>query len=204
MVVVHVVEVGSSREFRALVAVAELHVLQFLGFQVLHLVVLVIVARGLLVAYGVAGVYTVMPVYLIVDSKLRVEEVEVVVCPISFRAVLVDVIVAWILHAVSHVAVLQVNVSVESFKESPRFLGVYVEVCLPCPVAVILIARIEPFGLLLCPQHLAPVVADVLVPSSAERCLVVGLVVVVDAGHYTVEVILHYLLARQVALKLFV
>ena len=202
MVVVHVIEVGSSRELRALVAVAELHVLQLLCLEVLHLVVLVVVARRLLVAYGVARVEAVVLVNLVVDSELRVEEVEVVVCPIALRAILVDVIVAWVLHAVAHVAVLQVYVRVQAREERPRLLGVDVEVRLPRPVAVILISGIEAVGLVLRPQHLAPVVADVFVPSAAERSLVVGLVVVVDAGHEAVEVVLHYLLSRQVAFQL--
>ena len=45
-------------------------------------------------------------------------------------------------------------------------------------------------------------VADIFVPSTAEGSLVVRLVVVVDTCHHTVEVILHELLTRQVALEL--
>ena len=94
----------------------------------LHFIVLVVVACGLLMADSVAGIEAIVAVELIVDAKLRVEEVEVVVCPVALRTVLVDVIVAGILHAVAHVAILQVYVSVETGEEGPRFFCIDIEV----------------------------------------------------------------------------
>ena len=202
MVVIHIIEVGTGGELLTLITVAELNVLQFLSFQMLHFIVLVVVARGLLMADGVAGIEAVVAVELIVDTKLRVEEVEVVVCPVAFRAVLVDVIVAGILHAVAHVTILQVYVSVETGEEGPRLFRIDVEVGLPCAVAVIFVSGIERVDLVLCPQHLTPMVADIFVPSAAEGSLIVRLVVVVDTCHHAVEVILHELLTCQVALEL--
>ena len=199
VVVVHVIEIGACCELRALIAIAKLHVLQLLGLQVLHLVVLVVVARGLLVAQGVTGIHAVVLVYLVVETELRVEEVEVVVCPVSLRAVHVDIIVARILHAVSHMAILQVEVGVETGEEGPRLLGIDVEVGLPRAVPVILVARVELVDFVLGPEHLSPVVADVFVPTAAEGRLEVFLVVVVDACHDAIEVVLHDLLACQVA-----
>ena len=223
MVVVHVIEVHACGEYGTLVVVAQLPVLEFFGFQMADIVVLIVVACRLLVADGVADIEAVVAVELIVESGFRVEEIEIIVCPQLIVGV-GTIPVARVLQTETHVTVLQVDVGVESRQEGPCSLAVDVEVALPCFVAVILkvgihrgcglirschcavgILQLVAVGILIyiirCsrfPDDLAEVLAVVAVPSCTKCCLQVLLVVVVNAGDGSVEVIVHLLLAYEV------
>ena len=137
MVVIHIIEVGAGRELRALITVAELHVLQLLGLQMVDVVVLIVVACRLLVADGVADIEAVVAVELIVESGFRVEEVKIIVGPeLVVRVGAVPV--ARVLQPEANMTVLQVDVGIQSRQESPCSLAVDIEVALPSLVAIVL------------------------------------------------------------------
>ena len=204
VLVVHPVEVGAGREHRALVLIAGLQVVQPLGLGHLQLgvdVVLEVVARRLLVGDGVGGVHLVVGRQVVVDAELGVEEVVRLLHLVDDALIDVPVdVVGGPVHLDADVAVLQVDEGVQARQQVVGQLAVDVEVGLPRVVVVVLVVGGKVVDGLLHPRHVAEVAAVVAVPAAAEGGLQAALVVVDERGHGAVEVVVHPLLAYQVAL----
>ena len=201
VVVEHIVEVHASREAATAVLIAHLNILQAFGLEVLDVVVLIIVAHGLAVRHGIRGVEAVVAVEFVVEAHLGVEEVEIVVRPQAL-CLATDIPVGRVLQAIAHVAVLQICETAQAAQKLPFGLCVNVEVGFPGAVSVVFMADGQIVERLLHPEHLAKVVADVLVPSAAEDSLEAAVGMVVERGDGAIEIVLHFLLAHEVGLEL--
>ena len=100
--------------------------------------------------------------------------------------------------------ILQVEEAVQSLHEFIVHLAIDVPIGLLGIVAIILVVgqQLEPFRHLLHPFHESEVIAVILIPSATQDGLDVIVVVIDQRGHKGKEVVVHLLLADQVALHL--
>ena len=140
---------------------------------------------------------------VVVQAKLRIKEVEGVVDHI-FAIRVSPLPVARILHPIADMAILQVEEAVQSLHELIVHLAIDVPVGLLGIVTIILVVgqQFETFWHLLHPFHESEVIAVILIPSATQDSLDVIVVVIDQRGHKGVEVVVHLLLADQVALHL--
>ena len=151
---------------------------------------------------GIRGIDLMMRRDVVVQAKLRIEEVEVVVDHIL--AIRISPLpIAWVLHSIADMTILQVEEAVQSLHEFIVHLAIDVPIGLLGIVAIILVVgqQFEPFRHLLHPFHESEVIAIVFVPSATQDRLDVILVVIDQRGHKGVEVVVHLLLTDQVALQ---
>ena len=116
---------------------------------------------------GIRGIDFMMRRDVVVQTKLRIEEVEGVVDNI-FAVRISPLPVAWILHLIANMAILQVEVAVESWQEIVVHLTIDVPVSLLGIGTIILVVRLqfETFRHMLHPFHQAEVIAVIFVPSA--------------------------------------
>ena len=96
-------------------------------------------------------------------------------------------------------AILQVNVGIQSAQELVGHLSIDVEVGLLRLVVVVFVVRHQSINRILHPCYQTVVVTFILVPSASQYSLQVALVVILNRSHSTIEVVSHLLLAHQVA-----
>ena len=201
--IVHPVEVSTSSEHLALVLVSKLQVVQTLSLGHLQFgidVVLEVVAGRLLVSDGVRDIHLVVGCDVVVDSELGVEEVERLVHVVDDALVVVPVdFVRGSFHLDAHMTVLQVDIGIQSTQEFVGHLTIHVEVCLLGIVVIVFVVWQQSVDGTLDPLDQSEVIAIVFVPAATQSSLQVALVVILNGGYDTIEVIVHLLLAYQVA-----
>ena len=150
---------------------------------------------------GIRRIHLVVRVDVVVESELGVEEVVPVADVIDDAQLGIPVdVVRRSVHLDADVAILQVDEAVQTRQQVVRHLAVQVEVHLARLVVIVLVVRYQLVDGSLHPLDVAEVAANVAVPAAADGCLQVAVVVIVDGRHGPVEVVVHLLLAHQVAL----
>ena len=199
----HPVDVGTSRELLTLELIADLQVVQALCLQFGAEIVLIVVTCRLLMGDGIRGIHLMVRRDVVVQSELRVEEVELVVDD-GLTVGISPIPVARMLHLIADMTVLQVDESVQARHEVVVHLAIDVPVGLLRVVTVVFEVwqQLQPRRHVLHPLHESEVVAAVLVPATAEGSLDILTVVIHQRGHHRIEVIVHLLLTDQVALQL--
>ena len=138
---------------------------------------------------------------VVVDAEFGIEEVERLVHVVDDALVGVPVdFVRRTVHLDAYMPVLQVHVGAEPRQQVVSYLAIDVEVRLFRLVIIVFVVRHQHVNRTLDPFDQSEVVAFVFVPAAPNGSLQVLLVVIDDGGHSTVEVVVHLLLAHQVAL----
>ena len=138
---------------------------------------------------------------VVVQSELRVEEVEVVVDN-DLSVLICSIPVAWVLHFIANMAILQVDEAIQTRHKVVVDFAINVPVSLLGVVAIILEIRLKIIALwkVLHPLYESEVVAIVLVPTTSKYSLYVCMIVIYDRSHKSIEIVVHLLLANQIAL----
>ena len=100
-----------------------------------------VVAGRFAMSDGIGGVDTVMTVYVIVQTSLRIEEVEVAVQVVLNLSVVIPFIRPSV-HLVVDVAILQVGVGAQTLGKFPVHLRIDVSVGLARVIAIVLTVRL--------------------------------------------------------------
>ena len=151
--------------------------------------------------YGIRDIDLVVGRNIVVQSGLGVEEVERFLHVVDNALVGVPVdFIGGADHLYAEVTILHIDIRIQSGQEVVRQFAVDVEVSLLGILVVIGAVGHQVVDGVLHPLDDSKVVAVILVPATAERSLQVLAVVVVQRGHNTIEVVVHLLLAHQVAL----
>ena len=138
---------------------------------------------------------------IVIQSGLGVKEIERFFHIVNDALVGVPVnFVGGANHLYANVAVLHIDIRIQPRQEVVHQFAVDVEIGLLGILIVIGVVRHQFADRHLHPFDLSEVVAIILVPAATERSLQILVVVVVQRGHYAVEVVVHLLLAHQVAL----
>ena len=145
VLVVHPVEVSTSGERPALVFIAHFQVVQSLGLRHLQSgiqAVLEVVARRLLVGNGIRHENLVVGGDVVVQANFRIEEVERLFHVIDDA--LVDIPVDFIgrtIHLETYMAILQIDVGIQSAQDFVGHLSIDVEIGLLRLVVVVFVVR---------------------------------------------------------------
>ena len=152
---------------------------------------------------GIRSIDFMMRRDVVVQAKLRIEEVELVVDHI-FAIRISPLPVARILHPIADMAILQVKETIQSLHEFIVHLTIDIPVSLLGIVAIILVVgqQLQTLRHVLHPFHESEVIAVIFIPSATQDRLDVILVVIHQRSHNSKEVVIHLLLADQVALQL--
>ena len=135
VVVVHPVQICSCRENLALVLIAKLQVTQtfclcmgIFSVRILHLLDEVIAYR-LLVDDAIRNIHSVVAGYVIVQTKLWIEEVVVVIDNITSIEVH-TIHHTWVLQLIVHMTILQIHIGIQVPQQSIVHLAIYIKVSL--------------------------------------------------------------------------
>ena len=152
---------------------------------------------------SIRDVYLVVGVDIVVESKLRIEEIVLLVNDIVASEAVANEPVAWVLHLHIYMAILQVEEGAETLDKLIVRFAIDIEVGLLGIVAIVLkVIVASDVTVYLVPKHISPVVTIIFVPTTTNVCGEILLVVVVDRGDSTIEVVAHLLAADEVILQL--
>ena len=152
--------------------------------------------------YGVGGIDLMVGRDIIVQSELRIEEIIRLLHIVDNTLIGIPVdLVRGTNHLDTHMTILQVNISIQTRHEVIGYLAIDVEVGFLGIVVIVFMVRLQCCHGTLHPSDIAKVVTIILVPATTQGCLQVLMVVIVQRGYHTIEVIEHLLLAHQVTLR---
>ena len=151
---------------------------------------------------GVRDVHLVVGVDIVVESKLRIEEIVLLVDDIVASEAVANEPVAWVLHLYIYMAILQVEEGAETLDKLIARLAIDVEVGLLGIVAIVFEVIVAGnVAVYLVPKHISPVVTIIFVPTTTNVGGEVLLVVVVDRSDGAIEVVAHLLAADEIILQ---
>ena len=152
---------------------------------------------------GIRSIDLMMRGDIVVQTKLRVEEVECLIDH-SLTIGVGSHPVTGILHLEADVAILQIEEAVQSWQEVVVDLAIHVPVSLLGVVAIVFEVgqQLHSLGHVFHPLHQSEVVAAVLVPAPTKGRFYILMIVIHQRGHEGIEVVVHLLLADEVALQL--
>ena len=202
ILITHPIEISTSRECRTQELITDLQIVQPLSLQFCTNIILIVITSRLLMGDGIRSIYFMMRRNVVIQTKLRIEEVKVVVDHI-FAVRISPLPSAWILHLIADMTILQVEEAIQSLHEFIVHLAIDVPISLLGIVTIILVVRlqVEPLWHMLHPFHQAEVITIILVPSSTYYCLDIIPIVIDQRGHNGKEVVIHLLLTDQIAFQ---
>ena len=149
---------------------------------------------------GVRSIHLVVGGDVVVQSELRIEEVERLVHVVDDALVVVPIdFVRRTFHLDTYMTILQVDECIQSAQEFIGYLAIDVEVGLLGVVVIVFVVRQQRVDGTLYPLDQSEVVAVVFVPAATQSSLQVALVVILNGGYDTIEVVVHLFLTYQVA-----
>ena len=143
ILIFHPVEISTSCKSLALILIAHLQVVQTLGLRHLQIgidVILEVVSCGFFVSNGIRHVGSVVRGDVVSQTELGIERLKALVHVIDNTLVGVPVdFVCRTIHLDIHIAILQVNIGIQSLQEFVVHLAINVPVGLLCIVVIILV-----------------------------------------------------------------
>ena len=169
---------------------------------------------------GIRCIHAVVVISLIIESKLRIEEIELLVEIEDNLLVIFVPCVRKSRHLNAHMPILQVGKGTQTLDELPVYLSVNIAVHLLSVVVVILVIRLQCGGSHLIhillfavgflyliergtrPNDFSKVAAHIFVPTATNVGSQSTVVVIVNGTYGTIKIVVHPLLAHQVAQQL--